>query len=81
MSPRGLQSAFQRVHGTTPMTYLRGVRLLLARQQLESGNASSVSDVARTVGITHLGRFSGAYRDAFGELPGETLRFANHQRD
>ncbi|WP_439689808.1 helix-turn-helix domain-containing protein [Curtobacterium sp. SP.BCp] len=76
MSQRGLQAAFQRAHGTTPMTYLRGVRLLMARQQLESGTATSVSDVARAVGITHLGRFSGAYRDAFGELPGETFRSA-----
>jgi transcriptional regulator GlxA family with amidase domain len=35
-----------------------------------------VAEVARSVGITHLGRFSGAYREEFGELPGETLRAA-----
>lgn len=77
MSARGLQSAFQRVHQTTPLGYLRAVRLLMARQQLESGAATSVSDVARAVGIVHLGRFAAAYREAFGELPGETLRAAN----
>lgn len=76
MSPRGLQAAFQRIHGTTPMAYLRSIRLQLARQQLEGGQVGSVADVARSVGITHLGRFSGAYRDEFGELPGETLRAA-----
>lgn len=79
MSVRGLQQAFQRVHGTTPMSYVRSLRLLMARQQLESGNATAVSDVARAVGITHLGRFSGAYRDAYGELPAETLRAARHR--
>lgn len=73
LSTRGLQSAFQRVHGTTPMSYPRGIRFLMARQQLESGTATAVSHVARAVGITHLGRFSAAYRDAFGELPGDTL--------
>jgi AraC-like DNA-binding protein len=78
MSTRGLQAAFQRVHQVTPMAYLRSIRLLMARQQLESGDATAVSDVARSVGITHLGRFSGAYRDAFGELPGDTLRTARH---
>ncbi|MDP4332438.1 helix-turn-helix transcriptional regulator [Curtobacterium sp. A7_M15] len=77
MSTRGLQSAFQRVHQTSPLGYLRAIRLLMARQQLESGGATSVSDVARSVGIVHLGRFAGAYREAFGELPGETLRAAN----
>ncbi|MFZ6993186.1 helix-turn-helix transcriptional regulator [Curtobacterium sp. RRHDQ66] len=80
LSARGLQSAFQRVHGTTPMSYLRGIRLLMARQQLESGDATSVTDVARAIGFRHLGRFSGAYRDEFGELPGETLRFAHDRR-
>jgi AraC-like DNA-binding protein len=78
-SQRGLQSAIQRIHGTTPMTYLRSVRLLMARQQLESGEAGSVAEVARSVGIAHLGRFSGGYRDAFGELPVETLRAAREQ--
>ncbi|MDM7887973.1 helix-turn-helix transcriptional regulator [Curtobacterium sp. RHCJP20] len=76
MSTRGLQSAFQRIHGTTPMSYLRNVRLLMARQQLETGEPRSVADVARSVGITHMGRFSGAYREEFGELPAETLRAA-----
>lgn len=76
MSQRGLQSAFRRVHGSTPMGYLRSIRLLIARQQLESGGATAVADVARAVGIAHLGRFSGMYREAFGELPSETLRSA-----
>lgn len=78
LSDRGLQAAFQRTHGTTPMGYLRGVRLLMARTQLESGDAVTVTDVARASGIMHLGWFSAAYREAFGELPGETLRAARH---
>ncbi|MFZ6992357.1 helix-turn-helix domain-containing protein [Curtobacterium sp. RRHDQ66] len=71
---RGLQGAFQRVHGMTPLAYLRGIRLLLARERLRSGYSESVAAVARSVGIGHLGRFAGAYKAEFGELPSETLR-------
>lgn len=76
MSVRGLQSAFQRAHGVSPLAYLRGVRLLLAREQLESGEAESVATVARSVGMTHLGRFAAAYQEEFGQLPRDVLRAA-----
>jgi len=76
LSVRGLQSAFQRVHGVSPLAYLKGVRLLLAREQLESGEAESVAAVARSVGMPHLGRFAGAYRTEFGQLPSDVLRDA-----
>lgn len=72
LSIRGLQEAFRRHHGVTPTTYLRRIRLLLARERLESGEAESVGDVARAVGFGHLGRFANSYRAEFGELPRET---------
>ncbi|WP_181431125.1 AraC family transcriptional regulator [Curtobacterium sp. MCBD17_021] len=80
LSVRGLQGAFQRVHGTSPLTYLKGIRLLLAREQLESGSAGSVAAVARSVGMHHLSRFASAYRSEFGQLPGEVLREASTDR-
>jgi AraC-like DNA-binding protein len=76
LSVRGLQSAFQRVHGVSPLAYLKGVRLLLAREQLESGTAESVASVARSVGLVHLGRFSSEYRGEFGQFPKDALRAA-----
>lgn len=76
LSVRGLQSAFQRVHGVSPLAYLKGIRLLLAREQLQSGTAASVAEVARSVGMTHLGRFASAYREEFGQLPRDVLRDA-----
>lgn len=72
LSVRGLQDAFRRHHGVTPTVYLRRIRLLLAREELESGTAESVGDVARAVGFGHLGRFASSYRSEFGELPRET---------
>lgn len=72
LSVRGLQAAFNRHHGITPLAYLRRIRLLLAREQLQSDVDPSIAEVARGAGFAHLGRFAGAYRDEFGELPRHT---------
>lgn len=77
LSIRGVQGAFARHHGTTPLAYLRRIRLLLVREQLQAGTSESVNDIARRTGFAHLGRFAGAYRAEFGELPRQT-RIAAH---
>jgi AraC-like DNA-binding protein len=77
LSPRGLQAAFQREYGTTPMAQLRDARLSAARQDLLDGdptNGATVAEIARRWGFAHLGRFARAYRDAYGETPAQTLR-------
>lgn len=79
LSVRGLQEAFRRHHGITPTTYLRRIRLLLAREQLESGDGRSIGDIARAVGFAHLGRFAGSYRDEFGVLPRQTWQSARRR--
>ncbi|NRG42318.1 AraC family transcriptional regulator [Rathayibacter sp. VKM Ac-2835] len=76
LSVRGLQVAFQRVLGTTPLQYLRDVRLDRARTDLLLADPAdaTVADIARDWGFTHLGRFSGAYAARFGEYPSRTLQ-------
>ncbi|WP_228517911.1 AraC family transcriptional regulator [Curtobacterium sp. VKM Ac-1376] len=76
LSVRGVQAAFQRHHGITPTMYLRRIRLLLAREQLEAGDGRSVAEIARATGFAHLGRFAGSYRQEFGELPRQTASTA-----
>ncbi|PYY55332.1 hypothetical protein DEJ17_12600 [Curtobacterium sp. MCSS17_011] len=76
LSVRGVQAAFQRHHGITPTMYLRRIRLLLAREQLESGDGRSIAEIARATGFAHLGRFAGSYREEFGELPRQTASTA-----
>jgi len=71
LSARALQSAFQRDLGTTPMRYLRQVRLERVREDLLLGRGR-VSEVAHHWGFTNLGRFAASYQDRFGELPSET---------
>ncbi|MFC0863470.1 AraC family transcriptional regulator [Sphaerimonospora cavernae] len=73
---RALQEGFRRHLDTTPMAYLRDVRLDRVRAELTAGvpGTTTVTDVAYAWGFMHLGRFSLAYRKRFGETPSETLR-------
>jgi AraC-like DNA-binding protein len=72
---RALQMGFRRFRNTTPMAYLRAVRLELARIDLANAGrrVASVAAVANAHGFGHLGRFARAYQARFGELPSETL--------
>ena len=76
LSVRSVQESFRRVFDVSPLTYLRQVRLDRVRADLLSTDpqAGAVGDVARRWGFTHLGRFSAAYHQRFGEYPKQTLR-------
>ncbi|PKW11718.1 transcriptional regulator, AraC family [Streptomyces sp. 1222.5] len=76
VSARWLQEVFRRQTGTTPMGYLREVRMERVRDELLRADpaATTVSDVAYRWGFGHLGRFADKYRARFGELPSQTLR-------
>lgn len=77
VSIRTLTAAFQAYRETSPMRYLREVRLDAARQDLmRADTGSTVSDIALRWGFGNLGRFSGDYRRRFGERPSSTLRRA-----
>jgi AraC-like DNA-binding protein len=75
LSARALQDGFSTDVGIPPMTYLRDVRLRRAHEALRRATreATTVQAVARTWGFVHMSRFATAYREAFGELPSETL--------
>lgn len=75
VSVRGLQDGFHRHHGVSPMTYVRGVRLRRAHDELRT-RGGAVAEVAARWGFTHLGRFARAHREAFGETPAATARRA-----
>jgi len=77
VSVRALQLAFRRHLDTTPMAYLRRVRLDLARADLRAagpGDGTTVTGVAAKWGFLDGSRFSAQYRAAFGEPPSHTLR-------
>lgn len=75
VTPRALQLAFRRHLNTTPMAYLRRVRLDHAHADLRAataGDGSTVTDIAARWGFTST-RFTYQYRAAYGETPGQTL--------
>ncbi|MEV7615821.1 AraC family transcriptional regulator [Streptomyces sp. NPDC089799] len=78
VSARSLRDGFRTHLGTTPLAYLRRIRLDLARDDLlaiAAGRATgTVTDVALRRGFTHLSRFTGHYRKAYGETPSQTVR-------
>jgi AraC-like DNA-binding protein len=76
VSVRSLQAGFQRHLETSPMAYLRDVRLGRVHEDLLSAPAGSttVTDVAYKWGFVHVGRFTKEYRRKFGQLPSRTMR-------
>lgn len=75
VSERSLQIGFRRFRDTTPLAYLRDIRLAAVHAELSApGNRLSVADVAEKWGFVHLGRFAARYRATFGTLPSETAR-------
>lgn len=77
VSPRALQLAFRRHLGTSPLTYLRGIRLERAHRELQAADPArarvTVTDIANRWGFTNPSRFASAYRQKYGHPPGHTL--------
>ncbi|GAB1511449.1 helix-turn-helix domain-containing protein [Actinophytocola sp. KF-1] len=76
VTARALQHAFRRHRATTPMGYVRLVRLRQAHQELLAADPTSrvtVTEVAARWGFFHPGRFAGYYREVYGCSPYQTL--------
>jgi AraC-like DNA-binding protein len=82
VSVRSLQIGFRHHLGTSPMAYLREVRLRRAHRTLLESDPSmtTVASVAHRWGFNHLGRFAAAHAGRYREMPAETLRRSIVQR-
>ncbi|NRP73956.1 RCS-specific HTH-type transcriptional activator RclR [Ensifer psoraleae] len=67
MSRSHFMALFRDVVGTTPLAYLTGWRLTIARRKLSKG--AKVKAVAREVGFGSAAAFSRAYLRKFGDWP------------
>jgi AraC-like DNA-binding protein len=76
VSARSLQLGFRQHLGTTPMAYLRAVRLRRAHEELLESDPSvdMVARIAYRWGFTNTGRFAAAHAARYGESPAVTLR-------
>jgi transcriptional regulator GlxA family with amidase domain len=76
VTPRAVQLTFRRRLDTTPIAYLRQVRLRHARQELEDfgpDDGVTVTRIAIDWGFLNSARFATYYRTAYGENPSVTL--------
>lgn len=74
-SRRKLNYCFQDVLGTTPIKYLRTLRLNSVRRSLRQAcPGTTVQDVASHWGFWHLSQFAQDYKKLFGELPSTTIK-------
>lgn len=77
VSVRGLSSAFRHFRGTTPMAFLREVRLDGVRRALMAApEGATVASIAEQWGYANLGAFAARFRTRFGDYPSALLRRA-----
>lgn len=73
-SVRSVFARFKEHCGCSPLSYMRDIRLVRARNLLlDPEQGLSVMDVAIRCGFASFGHFAQRYRERFGELPSETL--------
>lgn len=74
VAERTLEYGFRHVYGTTPLRFIRSLRLTRSRSALlHPKNSTSISATARALGFTHMGQYCRDYRRLFGETPSMTL--------
>lgn len=76
VTPRAVQYMFRHHLDTTPLQYLRRLRLHYAHQQLLAADrgTDTVTAIAARWGFAHTGRFAVLYRQTYGQSPHTTLR-------
>jgi AraC family ethanolamine operon transcriptional activator len=74
-SSRALCYGFQEIFGTSPMAYLKLLRLQSVNRSLKAAqpDQKTVTEIATQFGFYHLGYLARDYKKMFGELPSETL--------
>lgn len=75
VSSRSLFIGFRKYRNTTPMRFLKEVRLQYVHEDLLRGHVGvdTVTNIALNWGFSHLGHFSTDYKRRFGNTPYETL--------
>lgn len=76
ISRRSVQNGFRSIAQTTPINYIRSVRLNGVRRELTNtrGDELTIGDAAARWGFFHLSHFAADYQHLFGELPSQTRR-------
>ncbi|WP_316839989.1 AraC family transcriptional regulator [Pedobacter gandavensis] len=73
MSVSKYKGLFKKILKDSPNQFFLNEKLLLAQQLLQSGNFSSVQEIAYELGYTSPNYFTKVYKHKFDTLPGEIL--------
>lgn len=80
-SVRAVQIAFRRFRRTTPMAFLRRVRVEQAYEALiHPDPGTTVTDVAANWHFSHLSRLAARFRQIYGETPYDVLKRGRRRR-
>jgi len=76
VSASSLYAGFRDFRNSSPMAYLKHVRLQRVNQDLRNADQANetVAQIALRWGFRHLGHLATDYKKMFGELPSDTLR-------
>lgn len=75
LSKKKLNTIFKKYLKCSPNAYIRHYRLKCIYNEIsQSSYKINITEIAYKWGVTHLGRFSIEYKEAFGEKSSETLK-------
>lgn len=74
VSERTLYRDIKSLTGLSPNLYIRKIKMKKAKEMLESGQYSRVSEVSRKVGFHKADYFSILFKKEFGRTPSEILK-------
>jgi AraC-like DNA-binding protein len=79
---RTLEYGFRQFYDATPIGFIKSLRLTRTHRTLARvcTPAISISEIARSMGFTHMGQYAQDYRLLFGESPTMTLQRAQQLR-
>ncbi|WP_221796136.1 helix-turn-helix domain-containing protein [Oceanobacter mangrovi] len=74
VSVKTLYNLFNRELNMTPSVFMRNLKLMASRKDLQQSPELNITTIATRYGFTNLSRFASHYRQQFGETPSDTLR-------
>jgi AraC family ethanolamine operon transcriptional activator len=79
---RTLEYGFRQFYDATPIGFIKSQRLTRTHRMLSQActQAISISEIARSMGFTHMGQYAQDYRLLFGESPTMTLQRTQQRR-
>jgi len=75
VTSRTLHNAFRRYYNSTPMEYVRSVKVQKVHEELMNADADiKITELLTRYSIYNFGRFARLYRTRYGYLPSETIK-------